>query len=90
MVLKSRPTWSVRTTEVPVRFLKDKEGRESHHKREGWFSPWKAAWINLQGNVVYGADSFTLRPRISRRFMLGLLLAVLPARSPAGRSSSAR
>ena len=39
-------------------------GPESHHKREGWFSPWKAAWINLRAMFVYGADFFILRPGI--------------------------
>ncbi|MEA2159070.1 MAG: hypothetical protein QOD66_1450, partial [Solirubrobacteraceae bacterium] len=47
MVLKS-VQMELRTTEVPVRFLKDQEGRLSHHKRAGWFSPWQAAWINLR------------------------------------------
>ena len=31
----SRCTWSLRTAEVPVTFLKDREGRLSHHKRVG-------------------------------------------------------
>jgi glycosyltransferase involved in cell wall biosynthesis len=68
MVLKS-VHMNLRTTEVPVRFLKDKEGRVSHHKRMGWFSPWQAAWINLRAMFVYGADFFALKP--------GLLLLVL-------------
>ena len=38
MVLKSVRMELV-TTEVPVTFLKDQEGRLSHHKRSGWFSP---------------------------------------------------
>ncbi len=51
MVLKS-VQMRLRTTEVPVRFLRDKEGRLSHHKRSGWLSPWKAAWINLRAMGV--------------------------------------
>ena len=43
--------------EVPVTFLNDREGRLSHHKRSGWFSPWQAAWINLRAMFVYGADN---------------------------------
>ena len=39
MVLKS-VHMRLRTEEVPIRFLKDREGRLSHHKRSGWFSPW--------------------------------------------------
>lgn len=61
MVLKS-VHMRLRTSEVPVRFLKDKEGRLSHHRRSGWFSPWSAAWINLRAMFVYGADFFVLRP----------------------------
>jgi glycosyltransferase involved in cell wall biosynthesis len=61
MVLKS-VQMELRTTEVPVTFLKDREGRVSHHRRAGWFSPWQAAWINLRAMFVYGADFFLLRP----------------------------
>ena len=72
MVLKS-VHMDLRTTEVPVRFLKDQEGRLSHHKRSGWFSPWSAAWINLRAMFVYGADFFVLRPGLVLLF-LGCLL----------------
>jgi glycosyltransferase involved in cell wall biosynthesis len=68
MVLKS-VHMNLRTAEVPVAFLKDREGRVSHHKRLGWFSPFQAAWINLKAMFVYGADFFLLKP--------GLVLAVL-------------
>ena len=46
MVVKS-VQMELRTAEVPVRFLKDREGRVSHHKRSGWLSPWIAGWTNL-------------------------------------------
>lgn len=72
MVLKS-VHMKLRTAEVPVRFLKDKEGRVSHHKRMGWFSPWQAAWINLRAMFVYGADFFAFKPGIGL-LALGLLL----------------
>jgi glycosyltransferase involved in cell wall biosynthesis len=68
MVLKSVHMKLV-TDEVPIRFLKDREGRLSHHKRSGWFSPWAAAWINLRAMFTYGADFFLFRP--------GLLLSVV-------------
>src|SRR2546422_4107 len=55
MVLKS-VCLKLRTAEVPVRFLKDREGRVSHLKRSGWLEPWKAGWINLEAMFVYGAD----------------------------------
>ena len=68
MVVKS-VRMGLRTTEVPIRFFKDQEGRLSHHKRVGWFSPWHAAWINMKAMFVYGADFFLFRP--------GLLLLIL-------------
>ena len=75
MVLKS-VHMKLKTEEVPIRFLKDREGRLSHHKRSGWFSPFHAAWINLRAMFVYGADFFLYRPGFLMLF-LGLLL-VLP------------
>jgi glycosyltransferase involved in cell wall biosynthesis len=74
MVLKSVHL-QLRTTEVPVRFLKDREGRQSHHKRAGWTAPWKAAWINLRAMFVYGADFFVLKPGLLL-LALGLLLTI--------------
>src|SRR5580658_1375052 len=70
MVLKS-VHMKLRTDEVPIRFLKDREGRLSHHKRSGWFSPWAAAWINLRAMFVYGADFFLFWP--------GVVLAIFGA-----------
>ena len=61
MVLKS-VHMELRTAEVPVHFLKDQEGRVSHHRRMGWFSPFQAAWINLRAMFVYGADFFVYGP----------------------------
>ena len=72
MVLKS-VHMKLRTEEVPIRFLKDRDGRLSHHKRSGWFSPWAAAWINLRAMFVYGASFFLYRPG----FVLLTLGAVL-------------
>lgn len=74
MVLKS-VQMGLKIDEVPVAFLKDKEGRHSHHKREGWLSPWKAGWINLRAMLVNGADFFAMRPGIVL-FLLGLILTV--------------
>jgi len=70
MVLKS-VHMKLKTDEVPIRFLKDREGRLSHHKRSGWFSPWAAAWINLRAMFIYGADFFLYRP--------GILLTIVGA-----------
>jgi glycosyltransferase involved in cell wall biosynthesis len=74
MVLKS-VHMDLRTTEVPVTFLRDREGRLSHHKRSGWFSPFQAAWINLRAMFVYGSDFFLLKPGIVLT-VLGLLLTL--------------
>jgi glycosyltransferase involved in cell wall biosynthesis len=74
MVLKSVHL-KLRTAEVPVRFLKDRDGRLSHHKRSGWFSPWHAAWINLRAMFVYGADFFVLKPGFVL-LALGLVLTL--------------
>lgn len=75
MVLKS-VRMELRTTEVPVTFLKDREGRLSHHKRSGWFSPFAAAWINLRAMFVNGAEFFLFKPGIVA-FLLGVAI-VLP------------
>jgi hypothetical protein len=74
MVLKS-VHMELRTIEVPVRFLKDREGRVSHHRRAGWFSPWQAAWINLKAMFIYGSDFFVFKPGIVLA-LIGLLLVV--------------
>ncbi len=74
MVLKS-VHMGLPTAEVPVRFLKDPEGRESHHKRAGWLSPFKAAWINLRAMFVYGSDFFVFKPGIVLA-TIGLLIVV--------------
>jgi len=74
MVLKS-VRMGLRTTEVPVTFYKDRNGRVSHHKRVGWFSPFYAAWINLRSMFVHGAEFFLFKPGIVL-FALGLLLTL--------------
>ncbi|HVR60298.1 MAG TPA: glycosyltransferase family 2 protein [Polyangia bacterium] len=74
MVLKS-VHMGLRTAEVPIRFLKDRDGRLSHHKRAGWFSPWQAAWINLRAMFVYGANFFLYKPGLLM-LVLGLLLTL--------------
>jgi glycosyltransferase involved in cell wall biosynthesis len=80
MVLKS-VHMGLRTEEVPIRFLKDREGRLSHHKRAGWFSPWQAAWINLRAMFVYGANFFLFKPGLLL-LALGLLLTLPLAVGP--------
>ena len=74
MVLKS-VRMDLRTAEVPVIFYKDQEGRLSHHKRSGWFSPFQAAWINLRAMFIYRAEFFAFKPGITL-LALGLLLTL--------------
>jgi glycosyltransferase involved in cell wall biosynthesis len=77
MVLKA-VQMRLEIAEVPVQFLKDRNGRVSHHKRMGWFSPWQAAWINLRAMFVYGADFFVLKPGLAMLWAgVMLMLAVM-------------
>ena len=75
MVLKS-VLMELSTSEVPVHFYKDREGRVSHHKRSGWFSPFQAAWINLQAMFIYRAEFFALKPGLL--FLIVGLVLTLP------------
>ena len=74
MVLKS-VLMQLRTTEVPVTFYRDRNGRVSHHKRSGWFSPFLAAWINLRTMFVFRAQFFMLKPGLAL-LAIGLLLTL--------------
>ena len=80
MVLKSVHL-GLRTSEVPVRFLKDPEGRVSHLVRSGWTTPWKAGWINLKAMFVFGADFFLMVPGFFL-LLLGLVSLFLLAWGP--------
>lgn len=70
MVLKASRT-GLKISEVPVKFYKDRDGRMSHHRRAGFWSPWYAGWINLKVMLVYSPDSFLLKP--------GMLLVLIGA-----------
>jgi hypothetical protein len=74
MVLKS-VRMNLRTTEVPVAFYQDRNGRLSHHRRAGWFSPFHAAWINLRAMFIHGAEFFLFKPGIVM-FGLGLVFTL--------------
>lgn len=74
MVLKA-VRMELTIAEVPVTFLKDRDGRLSHHKRSGWFSPFQAAWINLRAMFIHGAEFFLFKPGILM-FALGLLFTL--------------
>jgi len=75
MILKARRLGMV-TTEVPVRFWKDREGRESHLKRGGWRTPWIAGWDSLRVMFLYAPDFFLLWPGT---LLLGFGLALSAA-----------
>lgn len=47
MIIKSVQL-KLKTTEVPITFFKDKEGRQSHHIRAGWYSPWLAGFMTMK------------------------------------------
>lgn len=80
MILKARKL-GMRATEVPVRFWKDREGRESHLKRGGWRTPWVAGWNSLRVMFLYAPDFFLLRPGVAL-LTCGLALASVLAAGP--------
>jgi hypothetical protein len=70
-----------RSTEVPIHSYKDKEGRKSHHRRLGWFSPWQAGWINLKVMLLYAPNQMIIKPGFI--FLLfGLALIFMQIRGP--------
>jgi hypothetical protein len=80
MVLKASRL-GLKISEVPVHFLKDREGRLSHHRRAGFWSPWRAGWINLKVTLVYSPDTFLIKPGLLCVF-LGLIIVALSAFGP--------
>ncbi len=80
MVLKS-VHMRLKTTEVPIHFLKDPEGRLSHMKRRGWLEPWRAGWMNLRAMLIHGVNFFLLKPG-AVLLALGLPFLVLLAFGP--------
>jgi glycosyltransferase involved in cell wall biosynthesis len=67
---------NLKSCEVPVYFYKDIKGRESHHKRSGFLSPWIAGWENLRVMFVYAADYFFIKPSILL-ILAGTIIATL-------------
>src|SRR5262245_27696075 len=77
MVLKAARL-KLRVAEVPIRFYKDREGRQSHLKRGGWLAPWVAGWLNLKAMFLYAPDFFVMKSgwlMLAVRFILSLLLS---------------
>jgi len=80
MVLKAARV-GLKISEVPVKFYKDRDGRESHLKRGGFMTPWIAGWINLKVMLVYSPDSFLLKPG-AIFFLLGIFLTIMSLIGP--------
>jgi glycosyltransferase involved in cell wall biosynthesis len=80
MILKAHKL-GMRSTEVPVRFWKDREGRHSHLKRGGWRTPWIAGWNSLRVMFLYAPDFFLLRPG-AVLLLIGVVLCAVLAGGP--------
>ncbi len=61
MIVSARNIGS-KITEVPITFLKEPEGRVSHHKRGSWLSPFKAGWGTLRVTFTYLFDRIFVLP----------------------------
>ena len=85
MVLKS-VHMGLRTGEVPIRFLKDRDGRMSHHKRSGWFTFSVGRGLDQPARNVRVRGGLLSIPAWNRDDALGIgddhpLVARPPARS---------
>jgi glycosyltransferase involved in cell wall biosynthesis len=80
MILKARRL-GFRSTEVPIRFYKDREGRESHLKRAGWTAPWRAGWDSLRV-MLLNAPEYFLRTPGWFFFLFGLAISSVAAAGP--------
>ena len=52
MILKAQRL-GFRSTEVPIRFYKDREGPGEPLEARGWTAPWKAGWDSLRVMLLY-------------------------------------
>jgi glycosyltransferase involved in cell wall biosynthesis len=80
MILKAQRL-GFRSTEVPIRFYKDREGRESHLKRAGWTAPWRAGWDSLRVMLLYAPEYFLRTPGWFF-FLVGFALSSVAATGP--------
>jgi glycosyltransferase involved in cell wall biosynthesis len=53
MIIKAKHL-KLKTTEIPISFYKDKQGRISNLKRIGFWAPWHAGWITIQTILTWG------------------------------------
>jgi glycosyltransferase involved in cell wall biosynthesis len=61
MIISAR-NLDAKMVEIPIEFLKEPEGRISHHKRSSWLSPFKAGWGTLRVVTTYLIDRLLLLP----------------------------
>lgn len=80
MVLKSG-LLKLKSCEIPIHFYRDKPGRQSHHRRLGWFSPWYAGWLNVKIMLLYAPDKTIIQPGFAF-LAAGLALIFLQVRGP--------
>ena len=71
----------LKCAEVPIHFYKDREGRFSHHKRAGWFSPWQAGWINLKVMLLYVPNKMIIQPALIF-LLIGQALILMQVKGP--------
>lgn len=62
----------LKTTEVPIKFYKNRNNRTSVHVREGWLSPWIAGLQNLSEVYTFGSD--LILKKLSNLFTLITIL----------------
>lgn len=72
MIVSAR-NLDARITEVPINFLKEPDGRVSHHKRGSWLSPFKAGWGTLRVTATYMFDRFFVVPGLILLLIAGVL-----------------
>jgi len=75
MVIKAA-TLKLPTEEVPIRFYRDRDGRQSQHLRAGWMSPWLAGWDNVKAMMMYAPHAFITIPGMIL-FGFGLILCTV-------------
>ncbi len=68
MIIKAKQL-GIKTTEIPINFYKDVDGRESNLKRIGFWAPWYAGWITIKTIFTWGISSLFIP--------IGLLLILI-------------
>lgn len=66
----------LKTTEVPIHFYKDRNGRVSNVKRGGLLESWRAGWRSLHVMFVGAPDFFLLRPG-AVALVVGLVVSLI-------------